>query len=465
MNTKIYKLGLYIFHRDLRISDNTALIKAANECENVIPLFIIDKRQVSKDNPYRGNHFIQFMYESLLDLINTTEKENKNILLKKGLTHNLIKEVIKDFKIEAVYSNYDYTPFSIKRDNDIKKVCTSLKVPFIQTHDYLLNNPTKILNNEQEPYKVFTPYYKKATQFKVEKPNQKNILNQLYEKTPKLNQAQLKDWLSFKENKNLFAKGGRKQALLKLKNSQKIITNYQNKKDFPSQNHTTELSPYIKMGCISPREIYWYIKNNNPASSPLLRQLYWRDFYTTIAWHFPKVFQESFRKKYKQIPWSKNKNNFHKWCTGNTGIPIVDAGMRELNETGWMNNRVRMITASFLVKNLHINWRWGEKYFATKLIDYDSSVNNGNWQWVAGTGTDAAPYFRVINPWLQQKRFDNETHYIKSWVKELKKLPPKDIHNWENKNNEYKDLQYPAPIVSTKETRKEIISLFKKTSL
>lgn len=464
MQSKKYNLGLFIFHRDLRLFDNTALLKASDECNSILPLFIIDERQVSKNNPYRGDNFIQFMYESILDLINALEKENKSMLIEKGLSDKIIRKSIQDFKIEAVYSNHDYTPFSLKRDKEIKKTCASLKVPFIQTHDYLLNEPGKVLNTNNEPYTVFTPYHKKATQYPVRKPNPKKVINQLYSKTPKLNKEALKEWLPFKENKDIFAKGGRKQALIKLKNSKQIIKDYKNQKDFPHQHKTTELSPYIKMGCISPRETYWYIKNNSQETSSLLRQLYWRDFYTTIAWYFPRIFKESFRKKYNKIPWSKNKNNFQRWCTGNTGIPIVDAGMRELNKTGWMNNRIRMITASFLVKNLHINWRWGEKYFATKLIDYDPSVNNGNWQWVAGTGTDAAPYFRVINPWLQQKRFDNETYYIKNWIKELKEVPPKDIHNWENKNNNYKNTQYPPPIVSTKETRKEIISIFKKIS-
>ena len=224
---------------------------------------------------------------------------------------------------------------------------------------------------------------------------------------------------------------------------------------------TTRLSAHHKFGTISIRESYWVVKRELGNSSQLITELYWRDFFTHVAFHFPHVFKGAFREEYNGLEWSKSKKNFDAWCEGKTGFPIVDAGMRQLKETGWTHNRVRMITASFLVKDLHIDWRWGEKFFAQHLVDYDPAVNNGNWQWVAGSGCDAAPYFRVFNPWTQQKKFDQDVKYIKKFIPELEKLTAKQIHDWEKRQVD--GIAYPAPIIDHAEARKETLKRYGKT--
>lgn len=228
--------------------------------------------------------------------------------------------------------------------------------------------------------------------------------------------------------------------------------NYKDTHDFPSLS-TTLLSPHLKFGSLSIREVYHTIAAKLGGEHSLIRQLYWRDFYSQIAFHAPFVFGHPYQKKFQTLPWSENKKAFAAWCAGKTGFPIVDAGMRQLNQTGFMHNRVRMIVASFLVKDLHINWLWGERYFAQQLIDYDPAVNNGNWQWCASTGCDPQPYFRIFNPWLQQKKFDPEAEYIKKWVVELQDIPTQLIHNWYRSDDIIP--HYPRPIVEhSKESKK-----------
>ena len=244
-------------------------------------------------------------------------------------------------------------------------------------------------------------------------------------------------------NENIFFHGGRRNGLTILKNI-KEFKEYAQTRDIPAFP-TTGLSAHNKFGTLSIREVYYSIKDVLGASHPLIKQLYWRDFYTQIADHFPHVFGHNFLKKYKKLAWRNNTEHFKRWCTGTTGFPIVDAGMRQLNATGWMHNRARMIVASFLTKDLLIDWRWGEFYFAKQLADYDPAVNNGNWQWAASTGCDAQPYFRIFNPWIQQKNFDPQCTYIKQWVPELFDIPPKVIHTLHKNTVSIKD--YPRPIV------------------
>jgi deoxyribodipyrimidine photo-lyase len=235
--------------------------------------------------------------------------------------------------------------------------------------------------------------------------------------------------------------------------------NYEAERDYPSLQGTTGLSAHNKLGTISIREFYHYVRNELGEGHPLIRQLYWRDFFTHLAYHFPDVFRQAFKEKFRNIRWDYNNSMFHAWCSGSTGFPIVDAGMRQLNATGFMHNRVRMIAASFLVKDLHIDWHLGEMYFASQLVDYDPCVNNGNWQWSASTGADSQPYFRVLNPWLQQKKYDPDCEYIRRWVPELREMSASDIHGLEKKQPPA-STGYPSSIVDHKAERERTLAVF-----
>ncbi len=258
-------------------------------------------------------------------------------------------------------------------------------------------------------------------------------------------------------NIHIFVNGGRIKALEileRLKNG--YYNNYDDERDYPYLNKTTRLSAYIKFGCISIREIYYTL----PLNHGIIRELFWHDFYAIITFHFPYIFQKSFNKKYENIKWNNNDDLFNKWVNGMTGFPLIDAAMRQIKICGWMHNRCRMVVASFLVKNLLIDWRKGEEYFAKSLVDYDPSSNNGGWQWCASTGTDSQPYFRIFSPTLQMKRFDKDCEYIKLWIPELREVPNKIILNWEQK--QYPNINYPKPIIDTKITAALFIKTFKE---
>lgn len=438
-------VSLFIFRRDLRLDDNTGLIKALKQSDEVLPCFIFDKRQIGK-NPYKSTNAIQLMIESLQDLETQLTRKKGKLYYFFGIAEKIVEEIIKKIQIKAVFINYDYTPFSIKRDLEIKKICFKHNIEFNSYHDLLLTKPEETLKKDGTPYRIFSPFYKKASLIKIAKP-QKNTFKNYY--TKPINFSFEPKNILQNTNNSIFVKGGRKNALKILKNITKF-KNYKKERDFPFIDKTTHLSAYLKFGCISAREAYHTIE---PSNKTLTRQLYWRDFFTHIAYHFPHVFKGSFIKKYDEIKWENSKKLFKKWCNGETGFPIIDAGMRQLNKTGWIHNRIRMIISSFLVKDLHIDWQWGEKYFAQKLVDYDPCVNNGNWQWIAGTGTDAQPYFRIFNPWLQQKRYDPQAKYIKKWVYELKEIKSSIIH----KQNSF----YLKPIIDHKLEAKKSKIIYK----
>jgi deoxyribodipyrimidine photo-lyase len=423
MNKK-YKKALFIFRRDLRLNDNTGLIKALQEAAQVIPCFIFDPCQLEK-NDYRSDNAIQFMLESLDSLDEQIKAHDSKLYRFVGKPEVIIESLIQDYAIEAVYVNHDYTSFSKKRDFLIEKICSKNNVPLNGSHDLLLNPPGAITKKNGKPYTIFTPFFRQAIKKPVATPDARKAYHffvgtiaQTIKDRPK--------GLAWKASAQYFLSGGRSEGLLLVRNL-KNYKLYEKTRDIPSR-YTTNLSAHLKFGTISIREVYYTLIKNFGPIHPLIRQLYWRDFYAMIAWWFPHVFGLSFKRKYDTIKWSKDKKTFKRWCEGKTGFPIVDAGMRELNETGFMHNRIRMIAASFLVKDLGIDWRLGEKYFASKLVDYDPAINNGNWQWVASTGCDAQPYVRVFNPWLQQKKIDLDALYIKRWIPELENLSAKEIH-------------------------------------
>jgi deoxyribodipyrimidine photo-lyase len=318
--------------------------------------------------------------------------------------------------------------------------------------DFFLQNPTVIKTNMDRPYTIYSQFYKKARTFPVRK-IRKNSLSNFYRK-------KISNYSIFASNGQEDSFGGRTKALTILNTLDKF-KNYDSTRDYPS-NLTTRLSAHIKFGTLSIREIHNAILGNLGSSHTLMREIYWREFFNYICFHFPSSTQKSFKKKYQKFPWIKSKVLFAAWCSGNTGFPIVDAGMRELNKTGFMHNRVRMIVGSFLTKDLHIDWKLGERYFAKKLVDYDPAVNSGNWQWVASTGCDSVPYFRIFNPWIQQEKFDKECIYIKKWIPELGPFSPEVVHNlWKTFPE---NLNYASPIVNHKVEAQKTKELFKKLS-
>lgn len=457
---KKYPLALHIFRRDLRLYDNTALIQALKLSEFVIPCFVFDKRQI-EDNDYKSDHCIQFMIRSLQELDSELKKKNSKLYFFYGIAEDVIAKLIIQLNIKAVFINRDYTPFSRKRDLKIAEICDDLHVDFYSYADALLHEPEEVFKIDRKPYTVFSPFLKKALQLAVQPP-QNNSFKNYYKKPISLENKHVLIKLLKKNNPNIFVKGGRIEGL-SLLTKIKDLEGYQKIRNIPSLQGTTQLSAHNKFGTLSIREVYYAIVKTFDKKHALISELHWRDFFTHIAFHYPSVFGESFHSKYKSIQWSQNERRFRAWCEGVTGFPIVDAGMSELNTTGYMHNRVRMITASFLTKDLHIDWRLGEKYFAQKLVDYDPAVNNGNWQWVASTGCDAQPYFRIFNPWLQQQRFDPDCLYIKRWIPELAMIPPKTIHHLNKINNKLME-NYPRPIVDhTIESQRTKI-MFKKIS-
>ena len=445
----MYEKSIFLFHRDLRIEDNIGLIDALNNSKEVIPCFIYDSNLIKKlkDAKFRWN----FLNESLLELDENFKKKGSRLQIVEGIPEKSLEKIIKKHKIESIFSNADFSNYSQKRDEKIYQMCKKNKITFHSSLDFLLHNPHDIKTNEDSPYTIYSFFYKKAKMFptrKITKNTKKNYSNEVISNSsiikPKIMNSEIK--------------GGRKEALKILKNL-KNFTDYDKIRDFPELNQTTLLSAHNKFGTISIREIYAQIKEILGINHTIMGEIYWREFFNYILFHFPYVEKKSFKQKFQDIPWKNSEESLKKWKEGKTGFPIVDAGMRQLNLTGFMHNRVRMIVASFLTKDLHIDWRLGERYFAEKLIDYDTAVNSGNWQWAASTGCDSVPYFRIFNPWRQQERFDLNCNYIKKWIPELEKLESKEIHNlWKNFPI---NLKYPKPMIVHKNEAEITKEIFK----
>ena len=457
---KQYTKSLFIFRRDLRLEDNTALIKALSESDKVIPCFIIDSRQVGERNKYRGEKVLQFMVESLKDLDHSLKKKGSKLYFFYGESEKVVKDLISKTKPEALFFNKDYTIFSRKRDAAIEKICAKEKVEYIECEDALLTPPGSVLKDNGTPYTVYTPFYKKAmVSVEISKPKQNKFKN-FYTGSIKGSFSNPKKEIKYKATKELYTSGGRLEGQ-KLLRKLKALKNYKEDRNIPALDSTSGLSAHHKFGTISVRETYHAAKKLFGSQCTFISELYWRDFFTHVSYYNPHIYNGSFRKEYDKLDWENSKKLFNAWCEGRTGYPIVDAGMRELLTTGYMHNRVRMIVASFLTKDLLISWRWGERWFAKHLIDYDPAVNNGNWQWAASTGCDAQPYFRIFNPWLQQKKFDPECLYIKKWVEELKPFEAKQIHSLEKEKSQIPAI-YPAPIVDHYERRDDALDMYKE---
>lgn len=455
------KLGttLFIFRRDLRLEDNTGLLFALENSEVVIPCFIFNPEQIEK-NSYRSDHCLQFMIECLQDLNNQLQKRGSELYLFQGSPGEIVYKFITEVKVNSIVVNRDYTPYSKKRDTEIENIAKKHRVYFFSLEDCLLCSPEESLKKDGRPYLVFTPFFHNVVKQKVCKPKITRKKNYFSGKISFATKDTIFSHLLQKYHVENSIVGSRNQCIKILKNISEL-TAYSQHKDFPSKDYSTHLSPYLKFTVCSPREIYWVIHRKLGRNHPLIRALYWRDFFTIIAFFFPHVFKGAFHKKWDKLKWSYDKTKFKQWTMGKTGFPIVDAGMRELYETGFIPNRIRMITASFLVKDLHIDWRIGEKYFAQTLIDYDPSVNNGNWQWIAGTGSAIQPYFQIFNPWVQQKKFDLDCKYIKKWIPELEKIPPAIIHHWYDKKYHTKSSKYPIPTIDHEKTSYKTVEMYR----
>lgn len=451
MSSVKYDNGLFIFRRDFRVIDNNGLNMANSICKNIYPIFIFTPEQVTDENKYKSNNALQFMIESLGDLseqINKMGSRNVNKLLCfYGDNKSIISYLISELNINIVCFNADYSPYAIKREQDIISLCQSNHVDVVYDHDYYLHTPGTILNGSGNIYQKFTPFYNKAMKIPVKPPT---VLKKIhFSSTNKVLKHSISLDHAMKRfvgniNPNILVNGGRKNAMkqIRLFNTFNNVGNYSRTRNNVFQS-TSQLSAHIKFGCISIREIYEIFKTNDEFT----RQLFWRDFYATILHAFPHVLGSSMKLNYNKIKWNHNSNWFKKWCDGDTGFPIVDAGMRQLNKTGYMHNRARLIVMSFLIKTLCLDWRLGEKYFATILTDYDPASNNGNIQWVMGGGSDSNPFFRIFNPWRQTEQYDVNCEYIKKWIPELNQVPVKDILHWETEWVKYKDSGYPKPMV------------------
>jgi deoxyribodipyrimidine photo-lyase len=457
MNNKMEN-GLFIFRRDLRIVDNNGLNVLSKLCNNIYTIFIFTPEQVGSGNKYKSDNSVQFMIESLENLASEIKEHGGRLYTFYGKNNKVIADCIKTFNINIVAFNLDITPYARERDDEIIKLCQRMKTLVTYEHDYFLHPPGSIKSKSGGAYQKFTPYYEAASKINVQPPTNKKHLRFQMNDSHITNKISLEQAMSrfTKVNPNILVHGGRQEAIKLLNRAVKNIKNYNAIHNDLSKN-TSELSASIKFGCISIREVYKVLH----SKSGLIRQLYWRDFYANIMYEFPFVIGHSLKQKYDKIHWRHNTKLFNAWCKGETGYPIVDAGMRQMNTTGYMHNRARLIVASFLVKNLLIDWREGEEYFAKKLTDYDPANNNGNWQWISGGGADSQPYFRIFNPWRQTEEYDPKCEYIKKWIPELNNIPTKDLLKWDTKHMNYKNIAYTKPIVDYEEQREKVLEMYK----
>jgi deoxyribodipyrimidine photo-lyase len=426
------KITLFWFRRDLRLEDNTGLFYALQQEKNVLPLFIFDRNILDRLED-KADARVEFIHSQLLEIKTKLGQKGSSLLIKYGKPEDIYPELLQEFDIQSVYTNRDYEPYAKERDAKVESILKEKGVTFLSFKDQVIFEPGEILNGSGEFYKVFTPFsrnwlekYKSTKVQTLDAPNWKN----LYSISP-LDMISLAEMGFEKTSISIPPKV----------TDEDLISHYDKTRNFPAQNGTTRLGIHLRFGTISVRKLAQVAARLNET---YLNELIWREFYMMILAYSPQVTERAFKPSYDHIPWRNNEMEFQAWCEGRTGFPIVDAGMRELNTTGYMHNRVRMVVASFLTKHLLIDWRWGEAYFAKKLLDFDLAANNGGWQWAAGTGTDAQPYFRVFNPDSQTEKFDKDLKYIKKWIPEIG------------------TDKYPKPIVDHKFARVRAIDTYKQ---
>ena len=420
------------FRRDLRLNDQHAFYDALRGAHPVLPLFIFDKSILDKLED-KADRRVQFIHEAVCNMDHTLQKQGSGFYVHYGFPLEAFEKLSNEFNIAAVYTNHDYEPYALERDGAVEQFMNNKGIAFHHYKDQVVFEKEEVMKDDGTPYTVFTPYSKKWKLKLVEQgipsfPSEKSLSN-LFKHQPYDIPA-------------LAAMGFEKtDAVYPEKNlDHGVVKKYADQRDYPSVPGTSRMSVHLRFGTVSIRDL---VRQSKDLSEKFLNELIWRDFYHMILWHFPHVGKGlAFKREYDHIQWRHDEKEFAKWCKGETGYPIVDAGMRELNATGYMHNRVRMIVASFLTKHLLIDWRWGEAYFAEKLLDFDLAANNGGWQWAAGSGCDAAPYFRIFNPYLQTKKFDEHLSYIRKWVPE------------------FESFDYPPPIVDHEFARKRCLEVY-----
>lgn len=474
-NNKKTKANVFIFRRDLRVSDNTALSLLFERHPGVpiLPIFIFNPYQVSPElNEYHNETIIEFMIECLQSL---DIQLDGYLQCFHGNDEDVLKMIDKQIDIHTVAWNEDFTPFSKKRDALLLEYLKSHGKEYICTNDYTLFN-FEIMADTKKPYEVYTPFYRKCMQNIKKIPKVKHLDTKMlciYKQSITKRVKNISKNIS-NHNTSKALVGGRDMALHiidKIHNGE--FRDYEKYRDFPALDKTTKMSSYLKFGCISIRECFESCMKAYGLNHGLVRELLWREFYANITHYFPHILLKQIEKgdlnmplksKYNSISWKYNDEYFKAWCEGRTGFPFIDAAMICMNKTGFMHNRLRMIVASFLSKDLLQDWRLGEKYFAQKLIDYDPSSNSGGWQWASSVGADAQPYFRIFNPWLQSDKFDKDCVFIKKWLPILNKVPSKHIHSWYKyhvlyKNEKY-NINYPNPIVDHSKVVQEAKKLY-----
>jgi len=426
-------IAIFWHRRDLRLHDNRGLFRALRKHGRVLPIFIFDRR-ILDDLEDRADKRVDFIHRALGEMQSALTEQGSSLWTHHGAPLEAFQKLLGQFEIEAVYTNRDYEPYAIARDREIHDFLNERGIPFHTFKDQVVFETDEVLTDAGAPYTVFTPFKRKW-------------LDRLHEEDLAS--------LHVASQASSFVKVEKPFPLIPLEDmgfessgatfpsksvDDKLLARYHERRDIPALDATSHLSVHLRFGTVSVRETSRRAREINQT---WLSELIWREFFMQILYHYPHVVDRAFRSKYDAVPWRDDREDFARWREGRTGFPIVDAGMRELNETGYMHNRVRMITASFLCKHLLLDWRWGERYFAAKLLDYDLAANNGNWQWAAGTGCDAAPYFRVFNPWRQAEKFDPDRKYIKKWVPECD------------------TVDYPRPMVDHSTARKRALATYK----
>ena len=401
------KIAIFWFRRDLRLIDNKGLYFALRQELPILPLFIFDDHIVG--SLPANDHRISYIHHALIGLDRALQNADSSLLVTKGKPLDVFQELLQSYSVEAVFSNADHEPYGIQRDMEVKKLLQAQGIKFEQQIDHLIFPPGELLNMSNQPYTVFTPYSKKwktaiAHHHLGHFPSENHLNNLFTTSLPPI--GPLEKW-GFKASAIEIPK----PAL-----SSEVLVNYNERRDFPAVEGTTRIGLQLRFGTLSIRQV---VRQAHEINEIFLNELIWREFYSSVLYHFPYVVDHAFKKKYERISWINNEHHFELWKHGQSGYPMVDAGMRQLKATGWMHNRLRMIVASFLTKHLLIDWRWGEAWFAKMLFDYELSSNNGGWQWCAGSGTDAAPYFRIFNPEAQQAKFDPNNAFVKKWIPEL----------------------------------------------
>lgn len=424
-------MNIFWFRRDLRLEDNLGLQAALGSGEEVLPVFIFDTAIIDELSPNDAR--ISFIYGRLEQMNSRLKELGSGMLVKKGDPSNIFRELLTRYDIKEVFVNQDYEPYARERDQKVKEIVNKNNIAWNVYKDHVIFEPHEVLKADKRPYSVYTPF--------------KNAwLKKLQE--IKVLPTEITSFASFHKHSisipSLERLGFNRCNTDVLPYDLSVVADYHQLRDMPAKDSTSRLGPHLRFGTVGIRTIAEKVLRNSPGYQVFLNELIWREFFIQILWHFPHVVHRNFRQKYDGIQWRNDEVEFKKWCKGETGYPMVDAGMRQLNETGYMHNRVRMVTAGFLCKHLLIDWRWGEAYFAQKLLDYELASNNGNWQWAAGTGCDAAPYFRVFNPSEQIKKFDPDFKYIKKWVPEVD------------------GFSYPQPLVEHKFARERAIRVYKE---